>query len=113
MTGVGAATAIRRGYAGFDCAIYAPRPSEDRRRLSGPHGKRREGAGTAGAVGTDCAHIAFDAIDKPLKVLLRVGQEAAKIVAAMTLPLSSQIGSREVRVHLRFAQSEVAVVQHF
>jgi hypothetical protein len=94
-------------------AGYAPRLSQDRRQLSGPHGKRPDGAGTAGAVGAGCAYVAFDAIDKPLKALLRVGQDAAKIVATMTLALSSQIGSREVRVHLRFTQSDVAVVQHF
>jgi hypothetical protein len=46
-------------------------------------------------------------------VLLRVGEDAAKIVAAVTLPIRGQVGSGEVRIDLRFAQGDVAVVQHF
>ena len=38
--GVGAVAAVRRGYGG-----YAPRPSEDRRQLSGPHERDPTGRG--------------------------------------------------------------------
>jgi hypothetical protein len=45
-------------------------------------------------------------------MLLHIGQHPAKIVAAITPRIMSQVDPREIREHLGLAHSGVAVVEH-